>query len=825
MQTPHIEIQSAYAASDLDLASKIRLLTAASMWRLHDDEKLGLLPIVASDGPSGVRGELWDERHPSLSLPSGSSLGSTWDEDAAQQYGRILASQAKERGVHIVLGPTINLQRSPLAGRHFEALSEDPFLTARMGVGYVQGVQQDGVAACPKHFVGNDSESERFTMCSEIDARTLREVYLAPFEAAVREARAWTIMSAYSGVNGVTMTENALLERPLKDEWGFDGLVISDWGAVRNVHSAAGGQDVVFPGPRSPWSEGLLDAVRAGDVNEADIDEKILRILLLAGRVGALAPAGALDGGTTAVHPAPADPAANATANHAHALRGLAAGGMVLLRNEGSLLPLDRHSTRSIAVIGSSARSLRIQGGGSATVLPTGVVSPLEALRNALPEHELRFALGSPVTDGITAFLEAEVTDPETGQPGVRVRFLDADGGVAYSERRETCQLVWLGTAPTRECPMVEIDTVFTPNTSGPVELGFAMEGDARLWIDGELFHEAAMPEDPDGLAAGLLNPRSSAAPVTLTAGIPLALRLRYTFPRGGEFFEGSLSVTLGSRPAAGSREALIGEAVTAAAASDVAVVMVGTSEQSESEGRDRRDLRLPGWQDELVAAVTAVNPRTVVVVNSGAPVELPWHDSVPAILAAWFPGQEGGNALADVLLGDKEPGGRLSVTWPKALGDVPVRNVAPAAGVLHYEEGLHLGYRAWLRAGTAPEHPFGHGLGYTTWDLSGFVVEPGDDGSCRASVTLTNTGTRPGSTVVQVYLSRPDSNIDRPVRWLAGFAKTTLDGGRSASVSVDIPTRAFAHWDDGWHREAGQFTAAVGFSAEDLLLSATVGG
>jgi beta-glucosidase len=844
MQTRPIKIQSAVATLDLDLARKIRLLTAASMWRLHDDETLGLLPIVASDGPAGVRGEWWDERHPSLSLPSGSSLGSTWDEVAAHQYGRILAAQAKERGVHVVLGPTINLQRSPLAGRHFEAFSEDPFLTARMGVGYIQGIQQDGVAACPKHFVGNDSESERFTMCSEIDARTLREVYLAPFEAAVREAHAWTIMSAYSGVNGVTMTENGLLERPLKDEWGFDGLVISDWGAVRSVHSAAGGQDVVFPGPRSPWSEGLLDAVRAGDISEADIDVKIQRILLLAERVGALAPAGAIapleatsragdaspvgtasvgaaDGGRTAPRHAPADPAAD----HTNALRALAAGGMVLLKNEGAILPLDRHSTRSIAVIGSSAQSLRIQGGGSATVLPTGVVSPLEALRNALPEHELRFALGSPVTDGITAFPESEVTDPETGQPGVRVRFLDADGEVVYSERRETCQLVWLGTAPTQECPMVEIDTVFTPSTSGPAELGFAIEGDGRLWIDGELFHEAAMPEDPDGLAAGLLNPRSSAAPRTLTAGAPMALRLRYTFPRGGEFFEGSLSVTLGSRPAAGSREALISEAVAAATASDVAVVMVGTSEQSESEGRDRRDLRLPGWQDELVTAVAATNRRTVVVVNSGAPVELPWHGSVPAILAAWFPGQEGGNALADVLLGDEEPGGRLSVTWPKALSDVPVRNVAPAGGVLHYEEGLHIGYRAWQRTGTAPQYAFGHGLGYTTWDLSGLVVEPGDDGSCRASATLTNTGARPGSTVVQLYLSRPDSNIGRPVRWLAGFSKRTLDGGRSTRVSVDIPARAFAHWDKGWQREPGQFTAAVGFSAEDLRLSAAASG
>jgi beta-glucosidase len=820
MHTTPIESLNAAAALSLDLPSKIRLLTAASMWRLHEDDSLGLSPIVASDGPSGVRGELWDERHPSLSLPSGSSLGSTWDEDAAEKYGGILAAQARERGVHVVLGPTINLQRSPLAGRHFEALSEDPFLTSRIGVGYIRGLQHGGVAACPKHFVGNDSETQRFTMSSEIDVRTLREVYLQPFESAVREAKAWTIMSAYSGVNGVTMSENSLLERPLKDEWGFDGVVISDWGAVRSTHSGAGGQDVVFPGPRSPWTEGLLDAVLEGRVSEAIINQKLERLLLLAERVGALARPGAAAPARTATVTCPtADP----VGEDLDALCELAADGMVLLRNEGSLLPLDRRSITSVAVIGSSAQSLRIQGGGSATVLPSCIDSPLKALQNAVPGCDIRFALGSPVTDGITAFPLSEVTDPETGQPGVRVRFLNAEGEIAFSERRETCQLVWLGTAPTEECQKVEIETIFTPSASGTAELGFAVEGDAILWIGEELFHEAVMPEDPEGLAAGLLNPRSSAAPLALTAGTPLHLRLQYTFPRGGEFFEGSLSVTIGSRPEAASRDAMISEAVAAAAASDVAVLMVGTSEQSESEGRDRRDLRLPGWQDELVSAVAAANPRTVVVINSGAPLELPWHDRVPAILAAWFPGQEGAKAIANVLLGDKEPGGRLSATWPKTLNDVPVKNVTPAGGILRYEEGIHVGYRAWQRAETAPQHSFGHGLGYTTWGLTGFTVEPETGGSYRASAILTNTGNRTGSTVVQIYLSRPDSGIDRPVQWLAGFTKTNLGGGQSRRISVQIPARAFAHWDNGWQRESGPFLSAIGFSAEDLRLSARI--
>lgn len=815
MLTPHAETQITEVARGLTLANKVRLLTAATMWRLHAEETLGLRQIVASDGPSGVRGELWDERHPSLSLPSGSSLGSTWDEAAAERYGQVLAEQAKERGIDIVLGPTINIQRSPLAGRHFEAFSEDPLLTSRIGVGYIRGIQRHGVAACPKHYVGNDSESERFTMCSEIDVRALREVYLLPFEAAVTEAHAWSIMSAYSGVNGTTMTENPLLERPLKDEWAFDGLVISDWGAVRSAESAAGGQDVVFPGPRSPWSEGLLAAVQDGRVSEEAIDEKIQRILLLAQRVGALSPISA----------GPTEPVSSVlpAANHIETLRDLAANGMVLLRNAGSLLPINPQVTKSIAIIGASAKSLRIQGGGSATVLPTASVSPYDALREAMPDHELHFALGSPVTDGITAFPLTEVMDTETGRPGVRVRFLHADGRVFASEHRETCQLVWLGTAPTAECPVVEIETLYTPSSSGATEIGFSIEGDAQLWVNGELFHEASMPEDPEGLGAGLLNPRSSSALMEVSAGVPLALRLVYTFPRGGEFFEGSLSVTLGSRPAAGSQQTMVDEAVAAATASEIAIVMVGTSEQSESEGRDRSDLRLPGWQDELVAAVIAANPKTVVVVNSGAPVELPWHDHAPAVLATWFPGQEGGHAIADVLLGAREPGGRLSVTWPKKLGDVPVLSVTPTAGVLRYDEGIHVGYRAWQRAGAAPQHPFGHGLGYTTWKLEDFDIEPGKDGACRGSITVANTGSRNGSTVIQVYLSRPESSVDRPIQWLAGFARVALDRGQSTRVEINIPSRAFEHWDNGWHQESGAFTAAIGFSAEELLFTAAV--
>lgn len=802
----------------LPLPAKVRLLTAATTWRVHEDPTIGLGPIVVSDGPAGVRGEVWDEREPSLSLPSGTCLASTWDEHAARRYGEILATEARRRGVHVVLGPTINLHRSPLGGRSFEAFSEDPLLTARMGVGYVQGLQSGGVAASPKHFVGNDSETERFTVDARIDERALRELYLAPFETVVKEGGAWTIMSAYNGVNGATMTEHPMLRSVLKEEWDFDGLVISDWGAVRSVvASATAAQDIVFPGPTSPWSEGLQQAVESGAVAEADIDEKVRRLLVLAARVGVLGS-----------HPAPwADQWESAPGLEDRDLRDLAIAGMVLLRNEHHTLPLDGGNIGSLAVIGASADAPRIQGGGSATVMPHRVSSPLTVLRSRLPNARIHDSIGSPVTDGIVPFALRVVTDPETGLAGVRVRFLDERGAVVHSERRESCHLVWLGNAPAGAA-VVEIDTIFTPDSTCRTELGFAVEGEAWLWLDGALHHHAAMAPDPEGLGAGLLSPRSSSAPIELAEGVPMRLRLRYQYPSGGEFFSGSLSVGLGTRTPPDARDRMLADAVRAAASSDAAIVVVGTSEQVESEGRDRADLRLPGWQDDLVEAVAAVNQRTIVVVNAGAPVELPWADRVGAIIATWFPGQAAGDALADVLLGDSEPGGRLPVSWPAALASVPVQEVTPRDGVLDYAEGLHVGYRAWLQRGIRPLYTFGHGLGYTDWSIDTVTVaDPRsgdglhDDGAC--AVTITNTGARRGSTVVQVYASRPDSGVERPRRWLVGFRRVTLDPGAQARIVIDLPARQFAHWDGQWTWESGAFDLEVGFSVMDVRRTASV--
>ncbi|MEW2399479.1 glycoside hydrolase family 3 C-terminal domain-containing protein [Streptomyces sp. NPDC046862] len=804
---------AAKLVASLSLERKVRLLTGGTFWRTHAEPAVGLEPMLLSDGPSGVRGEHWDERAPSLSLPSATCLAAAWDTELARQYGEVLAGEARAKGVHAVLGPTINLHRSPLGGRHFECFSEDPFLSGALAAGFVRGLQEHGVAAVPKHYVANDSETDRLTVDVRADERTLREVYLAPFETAVTEGGAWAVMSAYNAVNGVTMSENDLLRHPLCTEWGFDGVVVSDWTAVRSTEaSAAARQDLAMPGPKSPWGDLLVAAVREGRVPEAAVDEKVLRLLRLAARVGAL------DG-----HALP-DRAPRIPADFA---RRAAAAGMVLVRNAPGGLPWSSGDLRSVAVSGQVARTPRVQGGGSASVVPTGTTSPLDALRAALPGAAVSYDIGTVVSDAPVPLPPHTLTNPVTGGTGLRARFLDEDGGEVFGENRFATDLVWFGTTPPGSRTL-ELITRFRPGEEGPAELAVASAGHTVLYVDGEPVLEADFRADSTKvLVAELFVPPTASTPVQLEAGREIELRVVHDLTsRDGASLTGSVVLAFGLLPVVSDPEAEIARAAERARDAEVAVVVVGTTSRAESEGRDRATLALPGRQDDLVRAVAAANPRTVVVVNAGSPVLMPWRDEVAAVLLTWFPGQDFGPALADVLLGVREPGGRLPTTWPAAEEDVPVLSTSPVDGRLDYSEGLHIGYRAWLRAGRAPAYAFGHGLGYTTWRLDSLAlpsrIRPGD--APMVTVRVANTGSRPGRQVVQVYLSRPDSALDRPVRWLAGFAPVHLAPGESAEVAVDLPARAFAHWDGGaWRHEAGVFLVHAGTAADDTPLTEEV--
>ncbi|MEU0940008.1 glycoside hydrolase family 3 C-terminal domain-containing protein [Embleya sp. NPDC005971] len=796
------------ALARLDLEARVRLLTGSGFWRTAAEPAIELREMVLCDGPAGVRGERFDEREPSASLPCPTALAASWDESLVERLGALLAIEARRKQVDVVLGPTVNLQRSPYAGRHFECYSEEPLLSGRVGAALVRGIQAGGVAATVKHYTANDSETERYSVDVRMSERALHEVHLAPFEEIVRAGGVWALMAAYNSVDGVTMTESPLLETPLRTEWGFDGLVVSDWFATRSTEGAGRAElDLAMPGPGpdQPWGAALVAAVRAGLVPAEAIERKVRRLLLLAARVGAL---GAL------VPPAPPRPAPDAAA----LLREAAAAGMVLLHDTGTALPLTPDTLRRVAVLGPNAEVARIQGGGSATVIPPYAISPLAGLRAALgPDVEVTHAVGARIRHRLPAVTGADVHDPKTGEPGLRVRFIGPDGELLHEELRGGGRLLWLDDPIVARAVAIEAVGVLRARIDGPHRIGVAGVGRFRLLADGvPLVDDDLVTEDPLG---GILTPPERWAVLDLAADREVELHLRHDFAaeRPGTGF------VLGvDRPVA-HEDAELDHAVALAAQAEVAVVVVGSTEESDSEGRDRSHLSLPGRQDELIRRVAAVNSNTVVVVNSGSPVLLPWRADVAAILVSWFPGQEFGAALADVLLGHREPGGRLPMTWPAHEDDPAVLSTTPVAGRLDYAEGIHIGYRGWLRAGVTPAYPFGHGLGWTTWEhLWVETVASGADFVAR--VRIRNTGPRPGRHLVQAYLSRADGMVERPVLWLAGHTWASAPAGAEVTVELTIPARAFGHWSAESGRretEPGGYTLRIGGSSAELPLTA----
>jgi beta-glucosidase len=822
ISTATTEERSLLAA--LPVAQKVRLLTGADSWRTHGADALGLRPMIMSDGPAGVRGITMDERKPAGSLPCPSALGATWDSELVYELGTALGTEARSKGVDVLLAPTLNLVRTPLGGRGFEFFSEDPELTARLAVSYVRGVQSAGVAATIKHYVGNDSETERWNYDARITEQVLRELYLVPFEACVREAGAALVMAAYNSVNGSPMTEHErLLRDVLKDEWGFTGVVTSDWDANRStVASAVGGLDLAMPGPNPFWGQALAEAVSRGAVAEELIDDKVLRLLRLARRVGALTTSPSESpGGASPGTPVLADPSL---------LRRAAAASFVLLRNARDVLPLDLAVIRSVAVIGPNAVLPVIQGGGSAGVSPVSVSTVADALPEALAgQAAVTVTAGCRTWTAVPAPAARSLTDPVSGEPGVRLEFRAADGTLLAEEHRTTTVLAWWGDGLPPgigwgETGSIALLTRFRADTEGPYAIGAAGVGRLALTVDGEVLVDARTPVPADPVET-MTRPGEVRGTVHLTAGQEVTVGLGF-YP--ADDVQGPLAVRLGIA-ASPDEDTMLDEAVAAAAAADAAVVVVGSAGSTESEGYDRDTLNLPGRQNELIQRVTAVNDRVVVVVNSGMPVLMPWADRAAAVIHAWLPGQAMGYAVSDVLLGLAEPGGRLPVTVPASESDTPVLHAVPDGGVLNYDEGLLVGYRGYDASGATPMFPFGHGLGYTGWAYESLVADapalaPGED--LRLAVTVRNTGPRPGREIVQAYVAGPWQGAGRPVRVLGAFGCAAAATGEAAQVVLQVPARVFAVYDPeagGWIWPRGDFTIEVGRSSRDLRLSATV--
>lgn len=786
------------ARESLALDAKIRLLTGASMFTLWPEPDLGLSEMRLSDGPAGVRGLQFLGGPVAALLPNATLLAASWSEDNAREAGVILAEEAMAQQIHVVLGPTVNLHRSPLGGRLFEAYSEDPLLTGRLAAAYVHGLQSRHVGACLKHLVANESETDRNTVNSVVAEAALRELYLLPFQVAVEDSGPWAIMAAYNDVNGVPATEQQhVINEIVKGEWGYTGLVMSDWFATKTAGAAAnGGLDLVMPGPRGPWGKALARAVRSGEVSEAVIDDHLERLLRLASRVGALDPPRTY----------PADLPAPASPQRRDALTRLAASGMTVLVNRDSALPLGRH--QHIALIGRHAIETIAMGGGSARVNPPHQISIADGLRTLLGD-------AATILDGVevrqrpVAARPGFVTDPDTGEPGAQLLRYAPDGHlIDRRHHREPATIA--GHDPAEHVAQIAFRARIA--VTGKAEVGVMGVGQWTLRVGNRTEHLTLRPSG-SGIGEEILIPPSA----VITAELPAPALIEASVRLPGATAEDAGAAhpalyALVARPAAREAGAVIAEAERAAAAADVAVVVVGLTDEQETEAADKTTLSLPGGQDELVRRVAAAAPRTVVVVNAATPVLMPWIQDVDGVLWAGLPGQEAGHAVAAALLGDIEPAGRLVTTFPAADGAAPAWSVTPVDGELAYTEGTFIGYRGHF-AGRAPAPAFwfGHGLGYSTWEYPAAELLDGD-GPPGVRVQVVNTGSRRSREVVQLYF-RP-AEPEHPVR-LAGWAALAADPGESATVDVATDARMWRYWDTPsgrWARLArGQLIVARG--------------
>jgi beta-glucosidase len=784
----------------LTLQEKAALTAGEDMFSLVAVDRVGIPKVRVTDGPAGAKwmSGIGIGGDPSTWIPCESAIGATWDPELAERLARLVAGEARDRGCRGLLAPTVNLHRSPLAGRDFECFSEDPLLSGRLAVGYVRGVQAQGVFATVKHFVGNEAETERTSISSVIDERTLRELYLLPFELAVREGGALGIMTAYNRLNGTWVTEQRdLLLGVLRDEWGFEGLVMTDWHAVVSAAESLGaGLDLEMPGPGRGLGAHVVANVEAGLVDEADLDAAVRRLLTALDRIGAL------DEPTPPVAPQP--PRAQDVA----LVRAASADATVLLTNNG-VLPLDTAVAPRVAVIGELGSRSSMGGGGSAQLLPHRYASPVEALRAVLGPDAVSYERGVDINRA-----PARVGGPALPAPQgfvVTVHEGDAFQGEPVATRELEDLLFIYNPLFSQAYPegqwSARISGDVVPETDGTRRLVLVNSSPARVYLDGRLVLDGTDRDWPVLSAdTSWLAGEDLFADVELTQGVPVRLVVEYVHSGApvGAF-------RVGVRDA--DPAVLLERAVTAAAAADVAVVFVGTNHEHESEGFDRTSFSLPAGQDELVERVAAANERTVVVVNAGTAVDLPWADDVAAVLQVWFGGQEMDGAVADVLVGRSEPGGRLPITIPVRLEHTPSHGNFPGEnGEVRYGEGLFMGYRGFEQRAIVPRFAFGHGLSYTVCqlaepELTSTTFRAGE--RLTVQVPVTNTGDRPGSEVVQLYVAPRSPRLVRPIKELKGFAKARLAPGETQVVEIVLDDRSFAYWDGG-HPDYDQMRARV---------------
>jgi beta-glucosidase len=783
--------------TELTLDEMALLTAGAAMWSTAALPEAGIPALAMADGPMGVAGPRIDERDISLLTPAPVALGASWDRELVRRVGRLVGGEAIRRGVDLMLAPNLNLARSPLAGRAFEYFSEDPLLCGLLGASWIQGCQSVGTGAIAKHLVCNDSETARDRMNAVVDERTLREVYLQPFEMAAQAGCAG-MLTAYNKVNGAWCAEAGKIVRDVaKGEWKFDGVFMSDWfGTHSTVGSLHGGLDLEMPGPARFLGARSAAAVIEGQVDLARLRDASARVAAAARRFGA-----------GKGQPLPAQEASEL-------LVEAAAAGFTLVRNEDQLLPLDTRRFKRIAVIGPNASAPCFQGGTFAKIaVRTDAVLPVDALRERFGDAITGYEPGvdpQPKLPRMPARPARTLADG--GTRGMTLDYFgnpDCEGSPLLSEIRDTNSLTWFhGVHPAgalQRDAATRASGVYTAQAGGPHLFYVGGTGALRLLVDGvEVFRrdEQLAPGDVMGR---LKSGDADAVAVELRAGqeVDVVVELRYTAARCQGLWYGVRGPD--------SNEAMLARAVACARAADAVVLVVGETSDASVESKDRQDTRLPPEQLALIEQVCAANPNTVIVTNVGHAFDTRWEEQARAVLHCWYPGEEFGPALAQVLAGDREPGGRMPVTIAADDADYPALSLQPDAnGDLRYNEGTRVGYRGLATRGVAPRTAFGSGFGYTRFTLEDTAIEADGEDGWIVSATLRNAGGRAGAEVVQVYRAQPELT-------LVAFEKVSLAPGEARTVRMPVERRRLQVWDGGWVDLVGRIDLLVGRSSTDL--------
>ena len=798
--------------NDLSLEEKVSLLSGFNSWYTNKIDRNGIPSIKMSDGPNGVRGDS-NSGKSSACFPCAISISSSWDLDQVKKIGVALGEEAQAKDVDVLLGPTINIHRHPLGGRHFESFSEDPFLTGKIASSYVQGVQSQNVAACLKHFVGNDTEFERHSISSNIDEQTLREIYLLPFEIGVKEGNAKVVMSAYNKLNNVYCSSHQeLLIDILKKEWGFDGYVVSDWGAaLETEENANGGLDLEMPGPGNVWGNALIEAIKSKRVAEDLIDDKVKRILSIA------------EFSKRFDQPEIKNEKAIDNPEHRKLLRKAAADGMVLLKNDG-ILPLKK-DIKKLAIIGPNAKEAQIIGGGSASLRPHYQVHPLEAIQERIgAKTEILYSKGCHTHKYLPKINEKLMKSSE----GFLVEYFDGesfDKNLLFQENLIGSKFwVFEGFAKEiiakeeRPKTSVKFSCEYVPDVSGPHEFEIFGIGQCRMFIDNEELIDNWNNIEP-GEAFFTFGSASKKGIANFKKGETYKIIIEY-------YFEGNFpAVYIGCQPP--DEVDLFAEAIDIASEADQVILIVGTNSDWETEGNDRADFNLPANQNTLIEAVLNANENTALVINTGSPINIPWLDKANAVLQAWFAGQEFGNALYDILSGSVNPSGKLPTSFPARIEDTPAFESYPGENLqMNYDEKLLVGYKWYEKKEIKPLFCFGHGLSYTEFEYKNLEVELKDNKEVLCKFTIKNIGETAGAEIVQCYIRYSKNLENEPNKTLQGFCKVKIDAHDEKNVEIRLTQRNFSHWSidaKRWQIKEGSYEILIGSSSENIFLKSSI--